>query len=124
MRAPSTDLPIVLADASVVMRAVTILDRVSLTLAPGAPTVLIGPNGSGKTTLLRLAMGLVPAVARPRDLGRPRGRAARAPRHRVPAAGDAAPERRRAISAMRSLQPTCRALSATPASTSCSRWWA
>ena len=44
----------------------------SLTLAPGAPTVLIGPNGAGKTTLLRVAMGLVAAVARPRDLGRPR----------------------------------------------------
>jgi tungstate transport system ATP-binding protein len=39
---------------------VTILDRVSLTLKPGAPTVLLGPNGSGKTTLLRAAMGLIP----------------------------------------------------------------
>ncbi len=39
----------------------TILDEVTLTLAPGAPTVLIGPNGAGKTTLLRLAMGLIAA---------------------------------------------------------------
>jgi tungstate transport system ATP-binding protein len=59
MRAPSSDLPIVLEDASFVARKVPIIDRVSLTLAAGAATVLIGPNGAGKTTLLRLAMGLV-----------------------------------------------------------------
>ena len=58
MRAPLTDLPVVLANATVVAGAVTILDRVSLTLAVGPPTVLIGPNGAGKTTLLRAAMGL------------------------------------------------------------------
>ena len=40
--------------------AVTILDRISMTIAPGAPTILIGPNGSGKTTLLRVVMGLLP----------------------------------------------------------------
>jgi tungstate transport system ATP-binding protein len=39
--------------------SVTLLDRLTLTLGPGAPTVLVGPNGSGKTTLLRAAMGLV-----------------------------------------------------------------
>ena len=59
MRAPASDLPIVIADASVSARGVTILDRVSLTLAAGPPTVLIGPNGAGKTTLLRLVMGLI-----------------------------------------------------------------
>ena len=59
MRAPIADLPIVLEDASLVARNVTIIDAVSLTLAAGAPTVVIGPNGAGKTTLLRLAMGLV-----------------------------------------------------------------
>ena len=58
MRAPLTDLPVVLANATVVAGAVTILDRVSLTLAVGPPTVLSGPNGAGKTTLLRAAMGL------------------------------------------------------------------
>ena len=45
------------------VRDVTILDRVSLALAPGAPTVLIGPNGAGKTTLLRARHG--PDRARP-----------------------------------------------------------
>ncbi len=59
MRAFAGDLPIVLEDASVVAGALTILDRVSLRLAAGAPTALIGPNGAGKTTLLRLAMGLI-----------------------------------------------------------------
>jgi tungstate transport system ATP-binding protein len=59
MRAPTEDLPIVLEDVSVAVRDVTILDRISLTLASGPPTVLIGPNGAGKTTLLRLAMGLI-----------------------------------------------------------------
>jgi tungstate transport system ATP-binding protein len=59
MRAPSEELPIVLDGVTVTAGAVTILDNLALTLASGAPTVLIGPNGSGKTTLLRLAMGLV-----------------------------------------------------------------
>lgn len=59
MRAPCEELPIVLDAVTVTAGAVTILDDLDLTLAPGAPTVLIGPNGSGKTTLLRTAMGLV-----------------------------------------------------------------
>jgi tungstate transport system ATP-binding protein len=60
MRAPVSDLPILLEDVSVTIGAVTILAPTSLALAAGAPTVLIGPNGAGKTTLLRLAMGLIP----------------------------------------------------------------
>jgi tungstate transport system ATP-binding protein len=59
VRAPVSDLPIVLEDVSYRAGAVTILDRVSLTLRPGAPTVLVGPNGSGKSTLIRIAMGLL-----------------------------------------------------------------
>src|ERR1700675_3012929 len=59
MRAPPTELPLAIEDVSVRNGGVTILDAISLVLAPGAPTVLIGPNGSGKTTLIRLAMGLV-----------------------------------------------------------------
>jgi tungstate transport system ATP-binding protein len=59
MRAPVSDLPIVLEDVSVIARTVTILDHLALALVVGAPTLLIGPNGAGKTTLLRLAMGLM-----------------------------------------------------------------
>jgi tungstate transport system ATP-binding protein len=59
MRAPVSDLPILLDDVSLVARDATILDHISLEFAPGSPTVLIGPNGAGKTTLLRLAMGLM-----------------------------------------------------------------
>lgn len=59
MRAPSSELPIVLSEVSMRLGSTTILDRISLTFAPGAPTLLLGPNGAGKTTLLRLAMGLL-----------------------------------------------------------------
>jgi tungstate transport system ATP-binding protein len=59
MRAPASDLPVVLEEASVAAGGVRILDAVSLELAAGAPTAVLGPNGAGKTTLLRLAMGLV-----------------------------------------------------------------
>lgn len=58
MRAPVTDLPVVLDRVSVRAGAMTIIDRLSLTLASGAPTVVVGPNGAGKSTLLRLCMGL------------------------------------------------------------------
>jgi tungstate transport system ATP-binding protein len=44
----------------ILVGGVAILDRISINISPGAPTVLIGPNGSGKTTLLRAAMGLIP----------------------------------------------------------------
>jgi tungstate transport system ATP-binding protein len=80
MRAPSTDLPIVFTNAGVRIRGVTILDRVSLRLEPGAPTVLIGPNGSGKTTLLRVAMGLLPPTGGNVTWG---GRAEAAPTRRA-----------------------------------------
>jgi tungstate transport system ATP-binding protein len=54
------DLPIEFEDVTVSAGAVTLLDRISLAIAPGPPTLLIGPNGAGKTTLLRVAMGLTP----------------------------------------------------------------
>jgi tungstate transport system ATP-binding protein len=59
MRAPLSDLPLVIEGASLEAGATKILDRVSLTIAPGPPTLIIGPNGAGKTSLLRLCMGLV-----------------------------------------------------------------
>ncbi|HEY8334104.1 MAG TPA: ATP-binding cassette domain-containing protein, partial [Tardiphaga sp.] len=58
MRAPLSELPVVLDRVSLTAGPTTIVDRLSLTLHPGAPTLIVGPNGSGKTTLLRLCMGL------------------------------------------------------------------
>ena len=59
MRAVSSDLPLAFDDVSLAAGATTILERVNLTIGPGAPTLILGPNGSGKTSLLRLCMGLV-----------------------------------------------------------------
>ena len=58
MRATVSDLPLVLDGVSVRAGAATILDSLSLSITPGAPTLIVGPNGAGKTTLLRLCMGL------------------------------------------------------------------
>jgi tungstate transport system ATP-binding protein len=59
MRPPVSDLPLVLERASLIARDVTVVRDLTLSIGPGAPTVLIGPNGSGKSTLIRLAMGLI-----------------------------------------------------------------
>src|SRR5580698_6319577 len=58
--APGPDLPIQFVEVEVVKGGVAILNRVSIGIGSGAPTVLIGANGSGKTTFLRAAMGLIP----------------------------------------------------------------
>jgi tungstate transport system ATP-binding protein len=58
MRAPSSDLPLVLDDVSLQAGSTTILKRLNLTITAGAPTLIVGPNGAGKTSLLRLCMGL------------------------------------------------------------------
>ena len=54
------DIPIRLFEVEVLAGGVTILNRVSVSIGAGAPTILIGANGSGKTTFLRVAMGLIP----------------------------------------------------------------
>jgi tungstate transport system ATP-binding protein len=58
MPGDASGLPMRFERVSVQKSGVTILDDMTLEIAAGAPTVLIGPNGSGKTTLLRIAMGL------------------------------------------------------------------
>jgi len=50
-----------LRDMSVALRDRQVIDRVSLSVAPGEVVGLIGPNGAGKTTLMRAALGLVPS---------------------------------------------------------------
>ena len=44
-------------DVTVARGATTILDAVSLTVAPGDRIGLVGPNGVGKSTLLRALAG-------------------------------------------------------------------
>src|SRR5262245_26023000 len=53
-----SDLPIEFSEVSLTAGPVAILRELSLTIAPGPPTVLLGPNGSGKSSVLHLAMGL------------------------------------------------------------------
>lgn len=59
MRAPVADLPVVLDNVSLRAGGRSIVDRVNISIDPGAPTLVVGPNGAGKSTLLRLCMGLV-----------------------------------------------------------------
>jgi tungstate transport system ATP-binding protein len=59
MHAPASELPVILDEVSLRAGAAAILDRLSLTLTAGAPTLVVGPNGAGKTTLLRVCAGLV-----------------------------------------------------------------
>ncbi len=110
MRAPTADLPIGFENVTVAAGAVTILDRITLTLVSGPPTVLVGPNGSGKTTLLRAAMGLIDAIAGAHNMGRTGRCPADAARHRVPAPGDAQAQCKRQypLCFTRGRHPACR----------------
>lgn len=58
MRGTSTDLPVIFDRVSLHGATAAIIDRLTLTIGPGAPTLVVGPNGCGKSTLLRLAMSL------------------------------------------------------------------
>jgi tungstate transport system ATP-binding protein len=52
-------LPLQLRDVSFAAREKTIIDRVSLELAAGPRTVVLGANGAGKSVLMRLMHGLL-----------------------------------------------------------------
>ena len=55
--------PLALHAVTYAAGGVTLLDRVTLALAPGRRTVLVGPNGAGKSLLLRLLHGLIRPTA-------------------------------------------------------------
>lgn len=59
MRAPQSELPVIIETVTQIAGDVKIIDDISIEIASGPPTLLIGPNGSGKSTLIRLAMGLM-----------------------------------------------------------------
>jgi tungstate transport system ATP-binding protein len=51
-------LPLALTSVRLAIGGTTIAEDFTLTLAAGAPTIVVGANGSGKSTLLRLCHGL------------------------------------------------------------------
>jgi tungstate transport system ATP-binding protein len=55
----SSILPLVLRDVSFAAGGRTIIDRVSLELAQGPRTMILGANGAGKSVLMRLMHGLL-----------------------------------------------------------------
>lgn len=63
MRDRPTTLPIRFENVAFAAGAASILRDVTLSIAAGPPTILMGPNGSGKTSLLKLAMGLLTPVS-------------------------------------------------------------
>jgi iron(III) transport system ATP-binding protein len=58
--AATRPLPLHLDDVSRILGRTRVVDHVSLTLAPGEITALLGGSGAGKSTLLRLIAGLEP----------------------------------------------------------------
>ena len=56
-------LPLVLDQVCFAVNGRTIIDRVSLDLAEGPRTVILGANGAGKSVLMRLCHGLLPPTS-------------------------------------------------------------
>lgn len=52
-------VPLAFRDVTYSIGGRTILDRVSLEVAPGETVALLGPSGAGKTTMFRLALGFI-----------------------------------------------------------------
>lgn len=55
--------PLALHAVTYAVDGTTLIEDLSLTVAPGRRTVLVGPNGSGKSLLLRLLHGLIRPTA-------------------------------------------------------------
>jgi len=62
---PELQTPLLeIADASVVLGTVRVLDRLTLTIRRGEHTAILGPNGAGKSTLMKLlTLELYPLAA-------------------------------------------------------------
>jgi tungstate transport system ATP-binding protein len=59
MPAPGSILPLRLVEVSFAAGGCAIIDRISLELAAGTRTVILGANGAGKSVLMRLMHGLL-----------------------------------------------------------------
>ncbi len=71
-------LPLALSDVCYDAAGTRLIDRLSLEIGGGEPTVVLGPNGAGKTLFLRLCHGLIaPTSGSIRWAGRPPGAARR-----------------------------------------------
>ena len=82
-------IPIEISGLSKRFGAVTAVDDLSFTVAPGRVTGFLGPNGAGKTTTLRVLLGLVRASAGTATFGGTRYRDLPKPLETVGAALDA-----------------------------------
>lgn len=58
-RRPSAGAPVAVRELSVAFGQNQVLDRLSLTIAPGEFVAIVGRSGCGKSTLLRAIMGLI-----------------------------------------------------------------
>jgi tungstate transport system ATP-binding protein len=56
---PAGILPLSLEEVSLTVGGERLIDRMSVRIEAGGPTIVLGPNGAGKSLFLRLAHGLI-----------------------------------------------------------------